>query len=163
MAKVKSPYRATQKTGQAITGIAAFTAIAGLGVQIKNAAGATDEVELELATGGGAYLLTRDILSAEDYRNAIITESHLGNTYGSFMSPTKEGDAASAHEARSAEFEGTDYLAGSIDGETTVGTKVAWAAGKLAEWVSGDVAGEVTSILVPETPGNVRILVTFTL
>jgi hypothetical protein len=162
MSQVKPLYLVTQKTSQAITGIANFTALAGTGVQIKGGDGTSEIIELELAVGGGAYILTRDILLPADYSAAMITESHLGNTFGSFISPVQKGFAASAHEARSAEYEGA-MLDASIDAATAVGTKVAWVAGKLKEWTAGDVAGQVTSILVPETAGETRVMVTFVL
>jgi hypothetical protein len=131
---IKNKFQLLSLTGLAITGLTpSFTALAGTGVRIKNDAAAGGDPTLELAqSDGGGFILTRDVLSVADYK-VWFNEMSVGRSGRSDIgAPTQKGDAASARQAKFAEYETSDHLDASIDNTLLVGDALYWSAGKLA-------------------------------
>ena len=147
------------KEGKIIHGVLAVVAVAGAFVQQKgNAANAQDAKLLELATGGKAYALVRDVV-ADDADTKLARFVHGGVLEQPYIVSQSE---CSAQKLDVAEFEGTGLLDASITDAVTATTEVTIKAGKIA-LIDADQepCGVISRQLTPANGGAVRIEVSF--
>lgn len=111
-----------------VTGLLAVAALAGMVVTRKNAA----DDELELANGKAGFFLDRDVVANKAALQALMEANELRPDKDGFEYPYVAGGQVTAGDFEEIEIEG-DALDASMDANTTVGTAVTTASGKIAE------------------------------
>ena len=147
--------------GQTIYGEMAAAAVEGQAVAHKdNGVPANDDParEVELATSKNGYFLTRDV-KAHDPVDALKRAS-LGVIEPNFKTPFLTGGEVSARKFAWVEAEGSDFLAGTLVGGTTViDGPLTFDGGKLRDnddLVNKETVGWLRRYLSPVVGGNTR-------
>lgn len=144
--EVKRPY-----PGQRISLVYESAAKRGVAIQ----ADTTTPSKGALATGDYLGFLTRDVVATLDVAERAVWPGRL-------ELPFIAGGQVSIERADAIEAEGTDYLVtsgtGALAAETSLGTDLSFASGKLRVKQSGDRAVfKLREVQTPEVAGNLRI------
>lgn len=107
---------------------------------------------LELATGRAGFFLTRDVVSAADFKIALEQEE-LYPDKGGFPLPTQVGKSAQAEHFQEVWVEGADLLDANMDASVAARAPVTTNAGKFAK-LTASATQEAMGVVVKNEPAK---------